>query len=149
MTPYWHHKAHMEQKNSSTTHTQPLAMAPIPKRRKKSPVILAAPAPIPLAAVPAPVSLIAVPTPVPLPAAPAPIPVVVVMAPPPTPVPLIPAVAGRAPPQVRAPTQAEGTDLIHPLGILVEIIGTDNGHCRVCPGRHSPVEAYVGIKQAF
>ena len=53
------------------------------------------------------------------------------MAPPPGPVPLIPVVAGRAPPQARAPTQAEATEQIHLLGILVKIVGMEMS----CQGR--------------
>ena len=113
------------EKITSATHTQPLAMAPIPKRRKKSPIILAAPASVLLAAVPTLVPLVVLPVPVPLPAVPAPIPLVVEMAPPPAPVLLVPAVAGRASPQARAPTQAEATEPIHSLGIHLKIVGTE------------------------
>ena len=85
MTPYWHHKVHMEQNNTITTQPQPLAMAPISKRQKTSPVIIAVSAPILLAVAPAPVPLIAVPVHVLLHPAPAPVPVVVGMVPPPHP----------------------------------------------------------------
>ena len=100
-------------------------MVPIPKHRKKSPLIFAVPVLVLLAVAPTPVPLAAAPAPVPLPVVPAPVPVAVVvgMVPPPTPIPLILAMEGRAPPQARTPTQAEATEPIHPLGILAEIVG--------------------------
>jgi hypothetical protein len=95
-------------------------MAPISQRRKKKyPIILTTPTPVPLAAALAPIPLAVAPTPIPLPAVSVPIPVVPGMAPPPAHIPLVPEVAGRAPPQARVPTQAEATKPIYPLGILV------------------------------
>jgi hypothetical protein len=108
-------------------------MALVPKhRKKKSPVILATPAPVLLvAAAPTPVPLVAALAPVPLPAMPAPVPAVVVTALPLAPVPLVPVVVARVPPQARAPTQVEVIEPIHPLGILGKIVGTE----MTCQGR--------------
>ena len=108
-------------------------MTPIPKRwKKESPVILTAPASVPLAVAPTPIPLVVAPAPIVLlPAVPVPVAVVVGMAPPPAPIPLIPVVVGRAPPQARVPTQAEAMEPIHPLGILVKIVGTEMS-CQGC-----------------
>ena len=84
-----------------------------------------------VAAAPTPIPLVAAPMPILFPVAPAPIPVVAGMAPPPALVPLVPAVAGRVPPQARASAQVEATEPIHPLGILVKTVETELS----CQGR--------------
>ena len=59
------------------------------------------------------------------PASSVPVPVEAGMVPPPTPVHLVAAVVDKAPPEAKAPTLADATELIHLIGILIKIVGTE------------------------